>query len=131
MGNERLIIKKSGLGKPPKLRFKPGNFISIGDEILEVMYVYRLISNPKEWMYSLQYRDSVKEFVPDDTAGRMLYYRGVGNNIPRIVYDYFANETNAHMYFAEIPLWTDSLTASNAYLMKNKAKLLSTGFIRD
>ncbi len=42
--------------KPPKLRFRPGNFVEFRGALYEVMGVYRLKTDPHEWMFLLSSR---------------------------------------------------------------------------
>lgn len=48
--------------KAPPLRFRPGNFVRRRkhEQLYCVVRVHRLISNPSEWLYLLEERDTLK-----------------------------------------------------------------------
>ncbi len=85
-------------GKCPKRRFDIGNKFEYDKGIWELIYMYRLREKPNEWIHFL-------EEVKDNRDRRMedvLEVMGAGSNTPRIVYDLFLNEQDAHMFFSDI-----------------------------
>lgn len=112
--------------KPPKVRFRPGSFIELEGRIYEVMYAYRVEKDPHEWRYVLEDRDGLRRVVPTDPWAQLAIQSGVGELTPRIVYDLFEDDGEAHIYFAGIPRWKNRRVVLNKQMVQS-AKLLSSG----
>lgn len=118
-------------GKAPKVRFKTGQFVKRGDEIWEVIYAYRLKTNPHEWIYCLEERKQIgKSLSDDDKLGHMFNALGCGEGTPRIVFDIFKSSMDAHRFFADIPANGDREDVPNKKML-NEFKIISSGEILD
>lgn len=102
-------------GKPPKLRFKPGTFLTWKGQRYEIMYAYRVEDNPHEWRYSLEERD--KDSRPE-AINVVLKILGAGMTTPRVVYEMFRNSHEAYRYFSDITMGGNRCDVSNGTLVR-------------
>ena len=116
-------------GKPPKLNFNPGDFISFEGGLHEVIYIFRLQSDPSEWIYCLEWRSSL------NPTGRpldnLVAAMGAGSETPRIVSDFlFLHEMDAMRFFSDIPCRASSrMNRSNKKLIQGGASKVSSGAV--
>ncbi len=111
-------------GKPPKLRWSPGQIVKYQGQLYEIMYVYRVQAEPREWRFCLEERlgviDEPRDFI--DSLARDI---GAGTSTPRIVYDLFRSEHDAWRYFSDIPANGDRTTIRNKRMQE--AQLVASG----
>lgn len=112
--------------KPPKLRWQPGQLITLDGQLFEIVYAFRIESEPSEWFFELEYRKSVQESL--DAIGQLGQAFGCGDETPRVVYDLFRDHTAARSYFSDIPSNGDRRVVSNKTLMRG-AQVVSSGVI--
>lgn len=105
-------------GKPPKLRFQPGTHIELEGQLYLIMYAYRTQENPHEWCFCLEERIAVDQAL--DEIGQIAEAMRLGSTTPRVVYEVFRNDIDAHRYFADIPRNGDSILATNKRMLKGK-----------
>ena len=117
------MMVKNG-GKPPKLRFQPGSFARLDGQLYEIMYAFRIETNPHEWYYALEERFSLTS-TPDLTA-KALAALGAGATTPRVTYDLFKSSYDAHIFFFDIPINADRITVSNKEMIR-RATVVSSG----
>jgi hypothetical protein len=60
-------------GKPPKMRFQPGSFVTFKGQLYEVLYAFRLKTAPNEWHYALGERSGLKSRYTMDLSERIVY----------------------------------------------------------
>lgn len=113
-------------GKPPKLRFRPGQYIEYQGRLHELMFAYRLRDDPHEWIYALEEREDLSD--QKDVIGQIARHIGCGESTPRIVYDIFLNSVDANTFFFDIPADGDRIHVRNRSMMK-KAKIISSGAV--
>lgn len=118
-------------GKPPKLRFHPGEFLRFEEELYEIIYAYRMAEKPHEWLFCLEERKSLRSVEPDDHLGRALVGMGLGESTPRLIYDIFRNSLDVLEYFGDIPSHGHRRILSTKDLLQKKAKVVSSGEIID
>jgi len=111
--------------KPPKLRWQPGQLITLDKQLFEVICAFRVESQPSEWFFELEYRTAVQEHL--DAIGQLGRAFG-GDETPRIVYDVFRSDMDARHFFSDIPSNGDRRVVSNKVLMQG-AQLVSSGVI--
>jgi len=116
-------------GKPPKLRYRPGQFIEVENQLFEIIFAYRLVSEPFEWIFCLEERKSFRSIEPGDKIGEIAEAMGCGAETPRIVYEMFRDSMDAHQYFWDIPANGNRQDFTNKNLIQ-KGKLVSSGEIR-
>lgn len=119
--------------KPPKLRFKPGTVVEWKDPskpenngLYEVMFCYRIKSDPHEWIYALEERKSVVH--KPDLMESLMNAMGAGYTTPRIVYEVFRDSGDASKFFWDIPLNGGRMSVFNKSMMKF-SKVVSSGLI--
>lgn len=110
-------MKVHPAGKPPKLRFKPGQFINLENQLYEILYCYRTKENPSEWLFCLEER-KVRSSEPQDLMGKILESMGAGKHTPRIVYEVFDDYLDAMRFFDDVPRNGDSRIVSNKTLIQ-------------
>lgn len=120
-GHKVTLIKGT---KPPKMKFKIGSYLRYEGYLYEVMYAYRVASDPHEWIYSLEVRKNLAGQL--DAIGELASAMGCGKDTPRIVYDLFQNPYEANYYFQDIPMNGDRILRKNKDLMA-KAEVVSSG----
>lgn len=125
---ERGSIWVSPAGKPPKLRFEPGEFICLEKQLYEVIYCFRVRANPREWLYACERRTSLSECQSQDSLYDQISAAGAGSETPRIVREIFRDEMQAFSFFSDIPIGRDRTTFSNKKLVQG-AKLVSSGSV--
>lgn len=118
-------------GKPPKRRFSPGQFVWVENKMWEIICAYRLAHNPSEWLYCLEERQGLRTTEPDDPRGQALVAIGAGSQTPRVVYELFHSESQAHTYFADIPSNGSQKVFTNKMLLQRKAEVRSSGEVLD
>lgn len=106
--------------KPPKLRFKPGQFVEYQKSIWEIVYCYRTKDTPNIWKFCLE------ESKAKDKIGLFLA-ENCGNLTPKIMYDCFRDSMDAMTYFADIPAHGDRVHVTTQNLLR--ARLLTSGEI--
>jgi hypothetical protein len=110
--------------KPPPLRFKIGSYLRYEGCLYEVMYAYRTVSNPHEWIYCLEVRKDLMGTT--DAIGELASAMGLGEATPRVVYDLFRDDYEANRYFWDIPCNGDRTLRKNGTLVKD-AQVVSSG----
>lgn len=105
--------------KPPKLRFKPGQFVEYQKIIWEIIYCYRTKEAPNIWIFCLE------ESKSKDKIGLFLA-ENCGNLTPRIMYDCFRDSMDAMTYFVDIPANGDRIHVTTKEMLQ-RAKLVSSG----
>jgi hypothetical protein len=110
---DRGTIRVSPAGKPPKLRWKPGSKVRYKGDLYEVMYCYRIESDPHEWQVCLE------EVVAPDEIARALDGLGAGSTTPRIVYEIFRDWYEASSYFMDIPANGDRHHVTNKQMLQD------------
>ena len=121
----RMAVQTS---KPPKLRWQPGSMVRVEKQLYEIMYCFRVKSDPHEWFFCLEERKSVLQPSTPDLIQQVAEAFGCGKDTPRIVYDMFKDSWEANSYFSDIPANADRWVVSNKTLM-SKATLVSSGEI--
>lgn len=106
-------------GKPPKLRYQPGDFVEYEGEVWIVKYIYRLKSDPHAWKHVLENMPTHLTLVDEYVASLNL-----GDGIPLIVYDpiWNANDLKEQLW---LPCWGNSRIHLSTKNMLNKTKKLS------
>ena len=123
---ERGSIEMLPAGKPPKLRYKPGNIVRIGAQHYEIIYAYRVEKTPHEWLYCCELRDNL--MAPEsDLALEAVYALGGGQSTPRVVIEIFRSSYDVFKFFADIPTKTDRCVKKNQELIR--AIVVSSGEI--
>ena len=115
-------------GKPPKLRWQPGSFVRVRGHLWEIIYAYRLQSEPSEWHFALERREELRTRTPE-FLGTDTQEWGHGISTPRIVYELFRSWYDAENYFHDLPVGgidRSRVTYGNKFLMQN-AELVSSG----
>ena len=115
--------------KPPRLRFKPGNFLRVEGSLYEVIYIYRVLERPHEWIYALAKRESLSPYRPNYPIGMLLEAAGAGSQTPRIVYDAFRNSMDAMRYFSDILAGNYVMHQTFHQLQEAKYQFVSEGAI--
>ena len=110
--------------KPPKVRFLPGNLVKRGDQIYEIIYVFRVKTDSTVWRYCLEERQGLNHHL--DSIGQFMECLGLGSTTPRIVYDCFRDEMDAQRFFMDIPANGNRLSVTNKTILR-EFKLVSTG----
>jgi len=118
VGSHRNTVRVKSAGKPPKLRFKPGNFVELEGQLYEILYAYRTKESEGQWCFCLEERDSTEQVL--DALGTMLEGMGCGKNTPRVVYEIFHDWHDAHTFFSDIPAHKDRRHVSNQTLLKGQ-----------
>lgn len=113
-------------GKPPKLRFRPGQYVEFDGQLYEVMYAYRLKENPHEWIFCLEERKDLSGSM--DEIGQIAESLGCGSLTPKIVYDLFHSWAQAAEFFFDIPANGDRANVTNKSLLQ-RGRLISSGAI--
>jgi hypothetical protein len=126
-GHRRVLggMTVGAVGKPPKLRFRPGVFIRLKGQLYEVMYCYRIADNPQEWRYSLETRGTLSS-EPVDDIGKLAKAMGLGATTPRIVYEVFRSSHDASSFFMEIPMNGDRCDVGNQSMLRY-GEVISSG----
>lgn len=123
---ERGSMSVMPAGKPPKMRFKPGQFIRFRKQLWEIVCAFRVARDPHEWLYELEERDGFQTVGARDEA-QILRSVGCGDKTPRVVREIFRGETDAMQFFADIPRYKSGVTVSNKTLLAEKAEVQSSG----
>lgn len=113
-------------GKPPKLRFRPGQFIEYKGQLHELMFAYRVKDDPHEWIFCLEERRDLSG--RKDLIGIVAEALGCGDETPRILYDLLRDSYDAFRYFEDIPANGDRTHVRNKDLLQ-KGKVISSGEI--
>ena len=74
--------------KPPKLRFRPGQFVELEGKLYEIIYAYR-VKGDHQWRFCLEERRSFRSVEKGDVVGQWLADLDLDAGISRIVYDFF------------------------------------------
>lgn len=114
-------------GKPPKLRFRPGQYIQYKGQLYELMFAYRLKEDPHEWIYCLEERRSLSG-RPKDTIAAVSASLGCGDGTPRIVYDIFHDGYQVFEFFIDIPGNGDRNNVRNKDLLQH-GEVISSGTV--
>lgn len=122
---QRGTMHVSHAGKPPKLRFQPGCFIRFRGQLFEIMYAFRSEEAPAEWQYCLEERQTLSS-QPQDYLGQLVAALGAGKTTPRIVYQLFRNNYEAHSFFMDLPCNGNRSTVKNQTLL-NDGEVVSSG----
>lgn len=79
--------------KPPKLRFRPGNFVEFRGALYEVMGAYRLKADPHEWLFLLSARQDMHSGFANPSK---ITWEPVGAlpNSVSLVYDVIVSNQN-------------------------------------
>jgi hypothetical protein len=105
-----------GQGKAPKIRFKPGDRFEYDGSQWELLFMYRVRSEPHAWHHVLAERK------PSDL--RLIDYvvraLGGGETTPRIVFTPFADRFEADKFFKDIPHEGDSMVRTTQQLLAMK-----------
>lgn len=113
-------------GKPPKLRFQPGNIILVRGQHYEVICAYRTAGRPHEWCFYLEERTDAEE--PKLSAvSRAVFALGAGVDTKLVVKEIFLSSYDVLTYFADVPKITDWQGRSNSSLLRDGASLVSSG----
>lgn len=89
---------------PPAPRFSLGNFIRINDNLYEIVYMFRLLTDPRTWRYVLEERSSVFISADDDLWIHLHHSGCIGCHIPRCPRFLFESKTLAGTFFEDVPL---------------------------
>lgn len=122
-------INVAAPGKPPKLRYRPGQFIQAENQLWEIVFAYRLVNEPFEWIFCLEERKSFRSVEPGDRIGELAAAMGCGAETPRIVYEMFRDSMDAHQFFGDIPSNGNRKDFTNKNLIQ-KGKVVSSGEIK-
>jgi len=96
-------------GKPPKLQFRPGNFIRYRGQLHEIIYCYRLKEQPHEWHFYLEERPNLHTSF----------------GVPKpIIWDLFLNGYDAACHF-----YRDKQGGADSLCISNKSLLQDAGFV--
>lgn len=132
IGRESLGSISVTVRKAPPLRFNPGSFIFVDGQLWEVVYAYRLVSLPTEWIYCLEDRYDFQAIKNGDRVGNIMNAMGAGSTTPRVVYDLFHSDIDVRTFFSDIPIFGGSrVHYSNRTLMGKRAEIRSSGEILD
>jgi len=103
-------------GKPPKLRFRPGDVVKHGGVDHVVICAYRVKAEPHEWYYQIE------EQKPKDEMQLMVEAMGCGAKTPRIVYELFRDHAGAQQFFWGIPHNAAGALVSNKKLLQENPR---------
>ena len=110
---QRGDIQMYPAGKPPKLRFQPGTFVELEEEVYHILYAFRLAQAPEEWVYCLELCG----------GGRAPWYFlnmiGAAQDTPRVVYELFLGDYDVLLYFEDIPMHRSRRNVTNRVLLNN------------
>jgi len=120
------VMVKSA-GKPPKLRFHPGSFIKFQNNLYEILYAFRTVDDPHEWIYCLAERTELSS-SPKDMISQIAVAIGAGDTTPRIVYELFKSSYDATRFFGDIVSGGDTVLVTNKRLLQN-GNVISSGEI--
>lgn len=120
-GREVTLVKGT---KPPPMRFKIGSYVKHEGWLYEVMYAYRVVTDPHEWIYCLEVRKGLDG--SKDAIGRIAEAMGCGETTPRVVYDLFRTSYEANSFFGDIPSNGDRTLLKNKEMMA-EAEVVSSG----
>ncbi len=123
---ERGTIRVLPAGKAPRLRFQPGSFIRYGGKLWEIMFAYRLATNPAEWLYCCEQRQELVSGEPSSVFPGLTEALGAGATTPLVVREIFHDTMQMHEFFADIPTGRDRVAFTNKQLMQG-AQLVSSG----
>lgn len=125
--NRGTVSTAPGMGKAPKRRFSPGQFIWVEKQLWEIVYAYRLASDPSEWIYCLEERKELKSIQDGDVVGQAAAMLGAGSQTPRVFNDPFRSSGDANTFFHDIPVNGDRKHFTNKSLLQKKAEVKSSG----
>lgn len=114
-------------GKPPKLRFRPGQYIRYKGQLYELMFAYRLKENPREWIFCLEERRNLSG-RPKDLIAAVAESMGLGDSTPRVVYDIFHDGYQVFEFFIDIPGNGDRTNVRNKDLLRH-GEVISSGTV--
>jgi hypothetical protein len=117
--SETVRVKPSG--KPPKLRFKPGEHVKYEGTDHVVLYAFRIKDEPHEWLFCV-----AEERRPRSSTGKAidtyLETLGAGSRVPRVMYELFVDKSEAYTFFSDIPRMSDQAIVSNKVLLKENPR---------
>ncbi len=112
--------------KPPKLRWKPGQWLNYKGELWKVVYIYRVKENDREWQFCLEQPRDVRAL---DLLVYQMYLdwkKGKGQKpammpdwpTEEVEYGVFYSHMDAHTYFFSLPAMGDRCIATTKTLLK-------------
>lgn len=113
--------------KAPRLRVSPGSIVAYKGALYEVMYCYRTETDPSEWRYYLEERDSVQAHSGSQIQ-RLIEGVGAGQNVCRVVTGLFRNSSEAFSYFSDIYRAADAVIVYNKDFVQH-GRVISSGVL--
>lgn len=105
-------------GKPPKLRYQPGDFVEYEGEVWVVKFMYRRKDDPHVWVHVLENMPKKVTAMDEYIASLNL-----GEGVPLIVYDpVWDLYDKALQSQTWLPCWGDSRIAMRSPDMIKKTK---------
>jgi hypothetical protein len=105
-----------GQSKAPKRRFNPGDRFEYDGYQWELLFMYRVRSEPHEWHHVLAERKPGDLRLIDHVVRAL----GGGETTPRIVLTPFADRNEASKFFSDIPREGDSMIRTTQQLLAMK-----------
>lgn len=115
-------------GKPPKLRFEPGNYVQYKDGLYEIICAFRTANDPHEWLFWCEPRESLEPAEPASPIGALAEALGAGQSTPMVVKEIFRDSYQALTFFADIPASGDWVALTNKGLIQS-GRLVSSGAV--
>lgn len=112
-GEVRVVM---GQGKAPKRRFNPGDWFEHDGSQWELLFMYRVRSEPHAWHHVLAERKQSDLRLIDHVVRAL----GGGETTPRIVFTPFADWNEANTFFADISREGDSMVRTTQQLLAMK-----------
>lgn len=114
------------IDKPPKLRYRPGQYVMYKNQLYEIRYCFRTATDPGEWCFVLFERKSAVEKPMPEIQAIQVTKLGAGSQIKLVVSELFKSEMDAHEYFSDIYRDASSILLMNKSMVQH-AKVVSSG----